>query len=227
MTKPTGIGERLKAAVLDKLATLVVAAAVAIVASIGTWFVTITNVVLDEVQLHDLAKKLSEDSRFAARVATLAGSPVGSVVAWPAAQSPPSGWAPCIGQAIEASPQDRIVSVLGITYDADGTGRVQLPDFQGYFLQGAGQGDESGSSGGAGKLAFQLRQGQMGSPEATSHGIREVVALRAAFQSNPRPNKIFDGWAPDTRLPKKGKDNYRVLDNRPPFVAVQWIIRVK
>lgn len=129
--------DKLYAYFKDKFWTWFGAAVAGALAAVGVWLYSASVVILEKDERLKLAEVLGRDEAFAEMVATLSGTPVGSVVAWPAAVEPPTGWEVCAGQEVDATTDARIWKVLGTTYGKATNGKVRLPDFQGYFLRGA------------------------------------------------------------------------------------------
>lgn len=53
---------------------------------------------------------------------------------------PPKGWAQCDGQLMPISQNTALFSLLGTTYGGNGTSNFALPNLDGSFAMGAGQG---------------------------------------------------------------------------------------
>lgn len=63
-------------------------------------------------------------------------NPIGSIIAWPA-DTTPTGFLECNGQAISRTTYADLFGVIGVTYgDGDGSTTFNVPDYRGYFLRG-------------------------------------------------------------------------------------------
>lgn len=70
--------------------------------------------------------------------------PIGSVIMYAGAASPPAGWLTCAGQSLLAADYPDLATVLGVTWGAGGgVGEVRLPDLRGLFPKGAGTNDKA------------------------------------------------------------------------------------
>jgi microcystin-dependent protein len=156
--------------------------------------------------------------------------PVGAVLAWPAATKPPDGWHVCDGARLPQVEHESLAQVLGATYarrDANGRlpspGEVQLPDFQGQFLRGAGQD------------AAAIGEAQLDSFASHAHNTSIVVpGSNPAETTHPDASKKVSHATETTRKLKDAGNIFLVeptdsvgeSETRPKNYAVQWIIRV-
>lgn len=152
--------------------------------------------------------------------------------------NPPAGWAFCWGQEIEISAYAQLYSLLGITFGGDGLTTFALPDLRGRVPLGAGQGVnlESypvGQQGGAEYV--QLTAVQM--PSHT-HGVQAVDAdpntgaPGNAFLADTSPASYFSGDPSSAPAFMAGQMISRVggdakHENRPPYLALNYIIALK
>jgi len=204
------------------------------------WF----KVAVDEATKTALVNELAENERFrsgvGARIGDV-GAPIGSVVAWPVAKEVPSGWRICNGEVLVASEYPKLAALLDATYGAIGPDKVKLPDFQGYFLRGAGVTDAHQSN------ALGKPQGDQA--ESHRHESGDLAALvdfakarlglqvseHAPWQPNWSASLSFDLQEP---LPFAGATAVTgttgpsiptapKMETRPANFAVHWIIRIK
>lgn len=155
------------------------------------------------------------------------GAPVGAIVAWMSDKELPDGWHACDGTNIDdirvkgldgerglRPPEvERLrKSVVLKTPNND----LTLPDLRGYFLQGASDADPVASREGAREFIVQVRN--FDKPGGSTNSYMGNTLESGRGNGQPARDMVPRG---------DSKKNEYVLDNRPPFVAVHWIIRVK
>lgn len=70
--------------------------------------------------------------------------PIGSVIMYAGAGSPPTGWLECAGQSLDAADYPDLATALGVSWGAGGgVGEFRLPDFRGLVPMGAGTNDKT------------------------------------------------------------------------------------
>jgi hypothetical protein len=157
--------------------------------------------------------------------------PLGAVVAWPIEFDVPDGWCVCNGALVDAH-EDLRRRLQGFYNNKETkAGKIQLPDFQGYFLRGSGMvdGDPQRAS-----ASIGTPQPAALSPTHMSWSTHWKVGLGSAVLF-PRASQRHMGKDADLQafveaVPKDASEHREITperDSRPANFAVKWIMRVK
>jgi microcystin-dependent protein len=132
--------------------------------------------------------------------------PVGGIIMWSGSENEiPDGWALCNGQTVEGQ---------------------TTPDLRARFVVGAGGAYAVGDTGGAETVTLTVKQ-----IPAHSHSISaKTVGYSGSFNSLPEAvtfesSSINNGWMPVGHSHVAGLD--QAHENRPPYYALSFIMRVK
>ena len=157
-------------------------------------------------------------------------APVGSVVAWPCPNKPPDNWRSCNGAWLRKSNHELLWQrlgegdVYGKRINERGEPEFRLPDYQGYFLRGAGKVRGYEGQHAAGPLGKPQAQ----SVEAHKHGgvLRRAqrIGAQLACQHTELGSTQHDATGNNTG---SHTDANTGDETRPINVAVHWVIRVK
>lgn len=150
--------------------------------------------------------------------------PVGTIMIWPGENPPSESYLPCHGQTLQTIEYPLLYMTIGTLYGGFGS-LFRLPDLRGRFVVGY-DGSEYGSlgkTGGLNKVALSVDQ-----MPVHSHDIENTLrAFNANLNSSTRLVARAEGTAnnatPATRTAGAGKAH----ENRPPYTALNYIIKVK
>lgn len=149
----------------------------------------------------------------------------------------PTGWALCDGQIMPISQNTALFSLLGTTYGGDGKSTFALPNLQGTFPMGPGQGPglslrDLGETGGASTVALLETEIPVHthtlSPGATG-GTATVDPSNALLGASPtRPyaagsTPSVSGAAMGTALVGSGLPH----NNMPPYLTLNFVIALR
>lgn len=193
---------------------------------------------------------LTEIQALQAQIATLQPAPAGSIMMWPS-NNIPTGWALCDGSSYSRSEYAALFAVLGTTYGYNDNSSFKLPDMRGLFVAGKGANNYSTLNQKGGTNTVILTKDQM--PEHT-HGrgsLDSEGSFRAVDQGSTNVSGAFtNGGSWHTGI-KGGGDadtwgrikNYKWSsgikgelgktggnqshENRPPFIVLNYIIKLK
>ena len=87
-------------------------------------------------------------------------APIGSVVMWPSASSPPTNWRFCNGTQLSQTTYSELFALIGTTYNTGGetAGNFRVPDLGNRFVVGTGPSYALNATGGAATVALQEAQ---------------------------------------------------------------------
>jgi microcystin-dependent protein len=87
-------------------------------------------------------------------------APIGSVVMWPSASSPPTNWRFCNGTQLSQTTYSELFALIGTTYNTGGetVGNFRVPDLGNRFVVGTGPSYGLNATGGAATVALQVAQ---------------------------------------------------------------------
>ncbi|MCB1950233.1 MAG: phage tail protein [Burkholderiales bacterium] len=152
----------------------------------------------------------------------------------------PRGWALANGQLLSISENQALFSILGTTYGGDGRTTFALPDTKGRAIIGAGHGTglsnyALGARGGAETVTLTQPQLPVITPTATVHAQSGNVSTgspgnnvwatdsRQNFYSNAAPDVSMNPGAVTINSFGGGESH----ENRPPYIAMNWIIALQ
>jgi microcystin-dependent protein len=174
----------------------------------------------------------------AAAIDPLGTVPVGAMTMWPSGVSP-SGWLLCQGQQVDAATYPKLDAVLGSS-----AGKITLPDMRDVFPVGAGATMPLGQRGGAAAVALSVAQlpshnhtGLTGARDRSQSHAHSINGLWMAAEVpgmayppggsgiTPSPITVAANDAPDHlhTIPAQGGNGAH--ENRPPYAALNFIIR--
>ena len=151
--------------------------------------------------------------------------PVGGIIMWTSAEIP-EGWAVCNGQRVSGMKNGQSVM-------------IQTPDLRNRFVVGVGSDYAAGDTGGA--ASVKLTAAQSGLPEHVhnmehTHGVtlrgKEFIGgehnVFRSGASGPSKNEQRTGASSKTNTgPNAARDASASHENRPPYYALYYIMRVK
>ena len=153
--------------------------------------------------------------------------PVGGIIMWSGSSSDvPEGWALCDGRQVSGIQNGKSVT-------------IRTPDLRDRFIVGAGHDYAAGDKGGANTVT--LTAAQSGLPEhqhymAHNHGVtlrgKEAIGgqsdvFRAGASSPSKSEQRTGGSSKTNTGPNAARDASAAHENRPPYYALFYIMRVK
>jgi microcystin-dependent protein len=149
----------------------------------------------------------------------------------------PQGWALCDGQLIAIVQNTALFSLLGTQYGGDGRSTFGLPNFQGNFAVGQGQGAglgayTMGDSDGVASVALTQQQmaGHSHLPQASA-GVGTTNNPANAVWAEARVGRVLDqvyatsgGLAPMAATALGTSGSSQPHNNLPPYLVVNFII---
>lgn len=167
---------------------------------------------------------------------------MGSIMPWPI-QYAPQGWLFCQGQTLQISQYSALYALLGTTFGGDARTTFCLPDLRGRVPIGAGQSQSSNYSIGqvGGTETVTLTAAQMpahnhpipaSSDTAASTGVPGPDKYLALAQTPERTEITIygspaSGTANTTIKPTNNNGGSQPHENRPPYLALNYIICVE
>ncbi len=154
-------------------------------------------------------------------VSLYGGTPIGGIVIWSGAvASPPDGFILCDGTAISRTDFATLFSIVGTTFgNGDGSTTFNIPNLRDKFIVGAGSSYAVGATGGSNEVTLTIAQ-----IPSHDHPIQirtgkddDNFSFNQGFSSDA-PN---DGGTFDSNNTGGGQSH----ENRPPYVALGYIIR--
>lgn len=145
--------------------------------------------------------------------------PTGSIMLWPGADIP-AGWMLCNGESLAVAEYPALYAIIGYVFGGSGE-NFNLPDMRNYFSVGAGDNYSIADTGG--EDAHVLTENEM-----PSH--RHTLPNYAHWHLSLMPsNPVGPSWSiPDIQYsdPNTGYTGGDAShENRPPYVALSYIIR--
>lgn len=148
----------------------------------------------------------------------------------------PTGWAACDGQVLPISQNTALFSLLGTQYGGDGRSTFALPNLQGSFGIGIGQGPgltlrQVGETGGTAKVTLQTTE-----IPAHSHLLISTASSSSGSPSDKMPAPTGNGasayripgataaMAPDALLSTGGTQPH---ENRQPYLGMMFCIALQ
>lgn len=162
------------------------------------------------------------------QLSALAGIPVGTVLAWPGTAVPSDSYMFCEGQSLAKADHAALFAVVGTLYGGDSS-TFRLPDLRGRFIAGRGTGDYAtpGSKGGQEKVT--LTAAQSGLPEHNHTYLLNTYSGQTAENLADRlrrgaGNHFSYRQRTDAAAAKNAAQSH---ENRPPYIVMNYIIKVK
>ncbi len=148
----------------------------------------------------------------------------------------PTGWAACDGQILPISQNTALFSLLGTQYGGDGRSNFALPNLQGAFAIGTGQGPglsvrQVGETGGTAKVTLQISE-----LPAHTHRLISTASSSAGSPTGNMPAPTGNGasayripaataaMAPDALLSTGGTQPH---ENRQPYLGMMFCIALQ
>lgn len=194
---------------------------------------------------------LTEIQALQAQIATLQPAPAGSIMMWPS-NTIPTGWALCDGSSYSRSEYAALFAVLGTTYGSNDNSSFKLPDMRGLFVAGKGANNYStlNQKGGANTVA--LTESQMpkhnhddgkhdsdqtittssnGNHHHTVYGTGKDYSTGKAYSSGSSVEtanfNTSDNGAHTHTFTMKARGGSDAHENRPPYIVLNYIIKLK
>jgi microcystin-dependent protein len=173
-------------------------------------------------------------------------APVGALLLWPAVTAPTDAdgtgralWLLCNGQVVLAATYPKLATILG-----QAAGNITVPDYRDTFPVGAGPTMALGSRGGAASVALTTAQlpshnhtgvsGFRDRAQSHAHAINGAWMLAGVFGNayppagagmTPTNLTTETADAPDHKHTIPAEGGGGTHENRPPFLAINFIIR--
>lgn len=189
----------------------------------------VTNVENRILQERNLTKAdvTKATSDLAAAMAALI--PVGSIFPFVGGQSP-SGFALCNGQTLDRTQFAELFRLIGTKYGTTNSNNFKVPDLSGRFLVGVGTGYSLGDTGGSQTVALTTAQMPIHSHDVTGKADQAGRAGVGMYASNVGGGS---GWqvlstteqGSLSGLTTTSAGSGQAHENRPPYFALEYIIR--
>lgn len=168
-----------------------------------------------------------QQAQTAATDAASALLPVGTIVMY-AGTTLPTGWVACNGQLLERNTYQKLFQILGTAYGNTTNSNFRVPDIRNRFPVGAGDAYSVGTTGGVATVALTVAQMPSHTHGVTAEKFSQGVGL---YQSNLGAGS---GWqslstteaGSSSALVTKAVGGGQAHENRPPFMAFTFIIKV-
>lgn len=207
----------------------------------------------DFVGLSDKTNRqlLAEIQTLQAQIATLQPAPAGSIMMWPS-NNIPAGWALCDGSSYSRSEYNALFLVLGTTYGSNDNSTFKLPDMRGLFVAGKGANNYSSlnQKGGANTVSLTVDQMPKHNHDKDASNVDKTVSTSSDGSHNHTVNATGKNWstgkayasgsseqtanfktstdgAHTHSLTLKARGNGDAHENRPPYIVLNYIIKLK
>ncbi len=155
--------------------------------------------------------------------------PVGSIFPFVGGQAP-TGFALCNGQTLDRTQYADLFRLIGTKYGYTNTSNFKVPDLSGRFLVGVGTGYSLGDTGGAQTVALTAAQMPIHSHDVTGKADQAGRAGVGMYASNVSGGS---GWqvlsttenGSLSGLTTTSAGSGQAHENRPPYFALEYIIR--
>ena len=158
-----------------------------------------------------------------------AAIPIGTILPF-GGLTPPSGdWLLCNGRLLNRSDYPELYKVLGASYGSMGNQNFNLPDLQGRFPVGFGAGVTFASKGGSNMTTLSVNNLPPHTHGVTAEKFAQGVGM---YQSNVSNGT---GWTTlstteqgsASALITKSTGSGQAFDTRPPYIAINFIIKAR
>lgn len=155
--------------------------------------------------------------------------PVGSIFPFVGGQAP-TGFALCNGQALDRAQFADLFRLIGTKYGTTNSSNFKVPDLSGRFLVGVGTGYSLGDTGGSQTVALTAAQMPIHSHGVTGKAGQAGTAGVGMYASNVGGGS---GWqvlsttenGSLSGLTTTSAGSGQAHENRPPYFALEYIIR--
>ena len=155
--------------------------------------------------------------------------PVGSIFPFVGGQAP-SGFALCNGQALDRTQFADLFRLIGTKYGTTNSNNFKVPDLSGRFLVGVGTGYSLGDTGGSQTVALTAAQMPVHSHDVTGKTGQAGKSGVGMYASNVGGGS---GWqvlstteqGSISGLTTTSAGSGQAHENRPPYFALEYIIR--
>lgn len=155
--------------------------------------------------------------------------PVGSIFPFVGGQAP-AGFAMCNGQTLDRTQYADLFRLIGTKYGTTNTNNFKVPDLSGRFLVGVGTGYSLGDTGGSQTVALTAAQMPIHSHDVTGKADQAGRSGVGMYASNVGGGS---GWqvlsttesGSLSGLTTTSAGGGQAHENRPPYFALEYIIR--
>lgn len=194
---------------------------------------------------------LAEIASLRTQIDSLQPAPVGSIMMWPSATIP-ANWQLCDGSSLNRQEYAALFSVLGTTYGNNDSSTFRIPDMRGLFVAGRGANNYNAlnQKGGSNTVALSVNEmpkhnhdtgtsTEDGSVTTTQNGGHTHSYTKptvdntkvgtydgANVRSAGSANTGSAGLHTHT-VPLKARGAGAAHENRPPFIVLNYIIKIK
>ena len=155
--------------------------------------------------------------------------PVGALLPFVGGQAP-TGFALCNGQALDRTQFAELFRLIGTKYGTTNSSNFKVPDLSGRFLVGVGAGYSLGDTGGSQTVALTAAQMPVHSHDVTGKADQAGRAGVGMYASNVSGGS---GWqvlsttenGSLSGLTTTSAGSGQAHENRPPYFALEYIIR--
>lgn len=195
---------------------------------------------------------LAEIASLRTQIASLQPAPVGSIMMWPSATIP-ANWQLCDGSSLNRQEYAALFSVLGTTYGNNDSSTFRIPDMRGLFVAGRGANNYTSlnQKGGSNTVALSVNEMPKhnhdtatsttdGSVTTTSNGSHShsipVGESTTSGAKGAEKGTYESGWAKFNSdaagshthtVPLKARGAGAAHENRPPYIVLNYIIKIK
>lgn len=200
----------------------------------------------DFVSLSDKSNRqlLTEINSLKAQIASLQPSPVGSIVMWPS-NTIPTGWRLCDGSSLPRAEYQELFAVLQTTYGYNDSSSFKLPDMRGLYVAGKGANSYNAlnQKGGANTVALSVNEmpkhnhtGYTGYDGKHKHSVdvywkngeHPLFGSTSDSATISRSTSSHDTSESNThRHTISDQGGNAAHENRPPYIVLNYIIKVK
>ena len=186
------------------------------------------------------------------QIASLQPAPVGSIMMWPSATIP-SGWQLCDGSSLSRTDYAALFAVLGTTYGNNDNTTFRIPDMRGLFVAGRGANNYNNLNqrGGSNTVALSVNEMPRHNHN-TSNSVADgsVTTTQSGNHSHTIP--VGDSTTSTAKGAEKGtyqsdwakfssdaagnhthsvqlyaRGSGQAHENRPPYIVLNYIIKIK
>lgn len=189
----------------------------------------VTNVENRIFQERSLTRADVAKTEAALNTAMAALIPVGSIFPFVGGQAP-TGFAMCNGQTLDRTQFADLFRLIGTKYGTTNSNNFKVPDLSGRFLVGVGTGYSLGDTGGSQTVALTAAQMPIHSHDVTGKADQAGRAGVGMYASNVSGGS---GWqvlstteqGSLSGLTTTSAGSGQAHENRPPYFALEYIIR--